>query len=88
VATTWFSADKGEAVNGRIGMGLILPHPANPLTGPTGAAFFPLAGNLSDPVIWHAGAAWSKALEATTPAAWENELGSYSKRLAAPLSLK
>ncbi len=88
VVTTWFSADKGEAVNGRVGLGLILPRPAAPYAGPNGTKFFPLAADLATAATWHAGATWSKGLDATTPASWEIELQGYAQRLEAPLSIR
>jgi unsaturated rhamnogalacturonyl hydrolase len=88
VATTWFSADKGEALNGRIGLGLILPQPAEVVARTDRAVFFPLAGDLSAPVVWHAGASWSKALDSPTPEAWERELRAWSAALAAPVRVE
>ena len=87
VATAWLVADRGEKINGKVGLGLILPRDGQALPGPHRSVYFPLADDLVRPAVWHAGATWSKALDCPTPEEWMKELQATKARLAAPLNI-
>ena len=86
-ATAWVESEKGRAEGGEIGEGLILPEGASALLQ-HGHILGILARDLNAPVVWHAGATWSKGLDYATPQAWQARITETAARLASPLVAK
>jgi len=86
-ATAWVQSERGRAVDGEIGEALILP-PGIPATFEQGHILGVLARDLRGPVVWHAGATWSKGLNYITPDAWRARVAETAARLAAPLVVR
>lgn len=83
-ATAWVESERGRALDGLIGEGLIVP-PGRDLVAAQGHILGVLAADLTAPVHWWAGATWSKARDCATPGAWGERIAESAARVASPL---